>query len=151
VWRSGLEKDHGRQESREVLTEEDIDWLSGKEKWKDLRTIIVYRRRSEEDGKTTIDNHYYISNRTLDAEEAARIIRGHWSIENGLHWFLDVYFGEDSCRARTKHAAENLNVLRKAALHLLRKTAVSEKRFSVPRKMFRAAFSDDFLYHALFG
>jgi predicted transposase YbfD/YdcC len=152
VWRSGLEKkNHGRQESREVLTEEDIGWLNGKEKWKDLRTIILYRRRSEEKGKTTVDSHYYISNRALDAEEAAHIIRGHWSIENGLHWFLDVCFGEDSCRARTNHAAENLNVLRKAALHLLRKTAVPEKRFSVRRKMFRATFSDDFLYHALFG
>jgi hypothetical protein len=62
----------------------------------------------------------------LDAEEAARIIRGHWSIENGLHWFLDVCFGEDGCRARTNHAAENLNVMRKAALHLLQKTAVAE-------------------------
>ncbi|MDR0722360.1 MAG: ISAs1 family transposase, partial [Treponema sp.] len=152
VWRSGLEqKNHGRQESREVLTEEDIDWLSGKEKWKDLRTIIAYRRRNEEAGKTTVDSHYYISSRAMDAEEAAHIIRGHWAIENGLHWFLDVCFGEDSCRARTKHAAENLNVLRKAALHLLRKTTVPEKRFSVQRKMFRATFSDDFLYHALFG
>jgi predicted transposase YbfD/YdcC len=151
VWRSGLEKNHGRQESREVLTEEDISWLNGKEQWKDIRTIIWYRRRSEEEGKPTVDNHDYISNRGLDAEEAAHIIRGHWSIENGLHWFLDVCFGEDACRARTNHAAENLNVLRKAALHLLRKTAVPEKRFSVRRKMFRAAFSDDFLYHALFG
>jgi hypothetical protein len=84
-------------------------------------------------------------------EEAARIIRGHWSIENRLHRFLDVCFGEDGRRARTKHAAENLNVMRKAALHLPRKTAVAEKRFSVRGKMFRAAFSDDFLYHALFG
>jgi predicted transposase YbfD/YdcC len=152
VWRSGIEKkNHGRQESREVLTEEDLGWLSGKEQWKDLRTIIMYRRRSEEDGKATVDSHYYISNRALDGEEAARIIRGHWSIENGLHWFLDVCFGEDACRARTNHVAENLNVLRKAALHLLRKTAVPEKRFSVQRKMFRATFSDDFLCHALFG
>jgi predicted transposase YbfD/YdcC len=152
VWRGGIEKkNHGRQESREVLTEEELGWLDGKEKWKDLRTIILYRRRSEEDGKTTVDSHYYISNRALDAEEAAYIIRGHWSIENGLHGFPDVCFGEDSCRARTNHAAENLNVMRKAALHLLKKTAVAEKRFSVRRKMFRAAFSDDFLYHALFG
>jgi predicted transposase YbfD/YdcC len=104
-----------------------------------------------ENGKTTVDSRYYISSRALDAEQAAEIIRGHWSIENGLHWFLDVYFGEDSCRARTNRAAENLNVLRKTALHLLRKTAVPEKRFSTQRKMFRAAFSDDFLYRALFG
>ncbi|MDR2797271.1 MAG: transposase [Treponema sp.] len=83
--------------------------------------------------------------------QPAHIIRGRWTIENGLHWFLDVCFGEDACRAWTNHAAENLNVMRKAALHLLRKTAVAEKRFSVRRKMFRATFSDDFLYHALFG
>jgi hypothetical protein len=50
-------KNHGRQESREVLTEEDLGWLSGKEQWKDLRTIIWYRRRSEEEGKPTVDNH----------------------------------------------------------------------------------------------
>jgi predicted transposase YbfD/YdcC len=104
-----------------------------------------------ENGKTAVDSRHYISNRALNAEQAAEIIRGHWSIENGLHWFLDVCFGEDSCRARTNRAAENLNVLRKAAPRLLRKTAVPEKRFSTQRKMFRAAFSDDFLYHALFG
>jgi predicted transposase YbfD/YdcC len=151
VWRSGLEKDHGRRESREVLTEEDIGWLNGKEKWKDIRTIILYRRRCVENGKTTVDKRYYISNRALDAEEAAHIILGHRSIENRLHRFPDVCFGEDGCRARTNHAAENLNLMRKAALHLPRKTAVAEKRFSVQRKTFRATFSDDFLYHALFG
>jgi hypothetical protein len=58
VRRSGLEKDHGRQESREVLREEDLGWLKGKEKWKDRRTIILYRRRCVEEGKTTVDNHY---------------------------------------------------------------------------------------------
>jgi predicted transposase YbfD/YdcC len=111
----------------------------------------MYRRTCVENGKTTVDSRYYISSRPLDAEQAAEIIRGHWSIENGPHWFVDVCFGEDSCRARTNRAAENLNVLRKAALHLPRKTAVPEKRFSTRRKMLRATFSDDFLYHALFG
>jgi predicted transposase YbfD/YdcC len=125
--------------------------LNGKDQGKYLRTMILYRRRSEENGKPTVDNHYYISNRGWDAEEAAHIIRGHRSIENGPHWFSDVCFWEDGCRARANHAAENLNVMRKAALHLLRKTAVAEKRFSVRRKMFRAAFSDDFLYRSLFG
>ncbi|MDR2757951.1 MAG: ISAs1 family transposase [Spirochaetaceae bacterium] len=151
VWRSGLEKNHGRQESREALTEETLGWLSGKEQGKDLMTIIWYRRRCVENGKTTVDSRYYLSNRGLDGEEAALIIRGHSTIENSLHGFLDGFFGDDACRSRTKHAAENLNVMRKAALHLLRKTAIPEKRFSVRRKMFRAAFSDDFLYRTLFG
>jgi hypothetical protein len=71
--------------------------------------------------------------------------------KNQLHWYLDVCFGEDGCRARTNHAAENLNVLRKTALYLLRKTSVPEKRFGLSRKMLKATLRDDFLYDALFG
>jgi predicted transposase YbfD/YdcC len=151
IWKSGIEKEHGRIEEREVLTSEDIDWLSGKEKWKDLKSIIQYRCRRTENGETTVTDRYYISNLSIDADEFARIIRGHWSIENNLHWFLDVCFGEDECRARTNHAAENLNILRKIALYLLRKTSVPEKRFGTRRKMLRATLSDEFLFQTLFG
>jgi predicted transposase YbfD/YdcC len=151
VWRSDLEKGHGRLERREVWTEEDIEGMGCKGKWKDLKTIVQYRCTRTEGEKTTVYTHYYLSSRSLDAEEAGGLIRGHWSIENGLHWFLDVCFGEDQCRARTDHAAENLNVLRKTALHLLRKTSVPEKRFGLSRKMLRASLSDDFLHDVLFG
>jgi hypothetical protein len=94
---------------------------------------------------------YYNSNQSLEAEETGVLIRGHWSIENQPYWFLDVCFGEDDCRARTNHAAENLNVLRKTALYLLRKTGVPEKRFGLNRKMLRATLSDDFLCDVLSG
>jgi hypothetical protein len=73
------------------------------------------------------------------------------TIENRLHWFLDVCFGEDYCRARREHAAEDLNVLRKTALYLLQKTSVPEKRFSLILKMLRVTLSDDFLHDVLFG
>jgi hypothetical protein len=95
VRRSGIGKNHGRQESREVLTEEDIGWPDGKEQWKDIRTIIVYWRTCVENGKTAVDSRSYLSNRALDAEQAAEIIRGHWPAGNGLHWFPAVCFGED--------------------------------------------------------
>jgi hypothetical protein len=73
VWRSGAgKKRHGRIESLEVLTEENIDWLSGKGKWKDLKSIILYRRKCLEGDKTSVSTHYYISSLALDAEEAAR-------------------------------------------------------------------------------
>jgi predicted transposase YbfD/YdcC len=133
VWKSGVEKDHGRIEKREVRTEEDLSWMSCLERWKDLKTIIHYRCTRTQGDKTSRDDRYYISNLELDAEKAAQLIRGHWSIENRLHWF-----GEDQCRARTNHAAENLDVLRKIALRLLRKTSVPEKRFGTSRKMLRA-------------
>jgi hypothetical protein len=69
VWRSGLEKGHGRLECREVLTSEDIGWLSGKEKWADMQTIILYRGTRTENGETTVRDHYYISNLSASAEE----------------------------------------------------------------------------------
>jgi predicted transposase YbfD/YdcC len=151
VWQSGIEKDHGRVERREVWTEEELDWMTCKERWKDMKTIIQYRCTRREGGKSTTDSRYYISDLSLDAEKAAGLIRGHWSIENRLHWFLDVCFGEDRCRARTNHAPENLNVLRKTALWLLRKTSVPEKRIGTNRKMLRATLNDDFLSDVLFG
>jgi predicted transposase YbfD/YdcC len=151
VWRSEVEQGHGRIERREVLTEEELDWMVNKGKWKDLKTIIQYRCIRREGEETTVTAHYYLSSRSMDAEEAGGLIRGHWSIENQLHWFLDVCFGEDGCRARTNHAAENLNVLRKTALYLLRKTGVPEKRFGLSRKMLRATLSDNFLHDVLFG
>ena len=151
MWHSEIEKDHGRIEKREVWTEEDLSFMTCKERWKDLKTIIQYRCTRTVGNETTTESRYYISDLSLDAEKAARLIRGHWSIENRLHWFLDVCFGEDSCRVRTNNAPENLNVLRKIALRLLRKTGVPEKRFGTSRKMLRATLNDNFLYNVLFG
>jgi len=90
VWRSECEKDHGRLERREVLTCEDIGWMTTKGRWQDLKTIIQYRCTRTEGGigdkvaATSVDTRYYISSRALDAEKAASLIRGHWSIENRL-------------------------------------------------------------------
>jgi predicted transposase YbfD/YdcC len=67
-------------ESRKVLTEENLNWLSGREQWKDLKSIIVYRRKWVEEDTTIVSTHYYISSLVLDAGETARAIRGHWSI-----------------------------------------------------------------------
>ena len=118
IWEGGLEKDHGRLERRRVRTACEIGLLSGRKKRKGLKIIIEYRseRTVLADGKTTSNTRYYISNRDCLAEEFARIIRGHWSIENNLHWTLDVSFGEDGCRARKDSSPKNLAVLRKISL-----------------------------------
>jgi hypothetical protein len=78
-------------------------------------------------------------------------LRGHWSIENQLHWSLDVLFREDASQARKDKAPQNLNVLRKIALARLRAAAVLEKRFSTKRKIFKASVNPEFLYSVLFG
>jgi len=150
LWESELEKDHGRIERRRVRTVTDIGFLTGKEHWKDIKSIIEYRSHRTIDGKTTITDRYYISSKDCSAEEFAQIVRTHWSIENQLHWTLDVSFGEDKCRARKDNSPKNLTVLRKIALGRLRATDAG-KRVSIKRKMFRASLNTDFLQKVLFG
>ena len=151
VWEGELEKDHGRIERRRVRTACDIGFLSGGGKWKGLRTIIEYRCERTVGDVTTTNCRYYVSSLDCAAEDAARIIRGHWSIENNLHWALDVNFGEDACRARKDNSPRNLTVLRKLSLGLLRTADVGRKRVSLRRKIRIACFDTDFLRRVIFG
>jgi predicted transposase YbfD/YdcC len=101
VWVSALEKGHGRLEKREIRVVTDIGWLSMRGEWKDMKAVIQYRSRRTDGGETTVTDRYYISNLDIYADEFGEYLRGHWSIENRLHWTLDVIFGEDtSGRAR---------------------------------------------------
>jgi len=150
IWESDFEKDHGRIERRRIRTACDIDFLTGKKQWKDIKTIIEYRCERTVGGETTITYKYYISSKDAFADEFCLIIRNHWSIENNLHWALDVSFGEDGCRARKDNSPKNLTVLRKIALGRLRAINAG-KRVSIKRKMFRASLNPDFLQKVLFG
>jgi hypothetical protein len=152
VWQSGLEKGHGRLERREVRVVTDIDWLENKKMWKDLNSIIQYRTfRTILGGETVRTDQYYISSAGFFADEFGKYIRGHWSIENNLHWCLDVIFREDGSRARTGNGALNLNIMRKLALKRLRALKVYKKRYSAKLRMLRAVLDNDFLSRALFG
>jgi len=150
IWESDLEKDHGRIEKRRIRTACDIGFLTGKKQWKDIKTIIEYRCERTVGEETTTTYKYYISSKDTSACEFGRIIRNHWSIENNLHWALDVSFGEDGCRARKDNSPKNLTVLRKIALGRLRAINAG-KRVSIKRKMFRASLNPDFLQKVLFG
>jgi predicted transposase YbfD/YdcC len=150
-WTSDIEKDHGRMERRSVTTVTALDWLEGKKAWKDLATIIRYRCSRTVGDSTTITDRYYISSMESSAEVLGRIIRGHWSIENRLHWSLDVLFREDASQVRKGRAPENLNILRKIALARLRATPVQIKGFSTKRKSFKASINPQFLLSVLFG
>jgi predicted transposase YbfD/YdcC len=96
-------------------------------------------------------DQYYISSGAFFAQEFGKYIRGHWSIENNLHWSLDVIFREDGCRARTGNAALNLNIMRKLALKRLRALKVEKKRYSAKLRMMRAMLDNEFLSRALLG
>jgi predicted transposase YbfD/YdcC len=150
-WHSALEKDHGRIERRSVTTVTSLGWLANKKAWQDLAAIIRYRCSRTVGGVTTVTDRYYISSMAASAERFGSAIRGHWSIENKLHWCLDVQFHEDASQVRKNRAPESLNVLRKIALARLRATPVQQKNLSIKRKSLKAAINPQFLLAVLFG
>lgn len=126
------DKGHGRIEERSVTVSRETDWLGGDRRFPgELRlpgatTIIKVRSRTELNDRCRTDARYYISSATLTAQAAAEAVRGHWGIENRLHWVLDVVFGDDQARLRTGHGAKNMAVVRHFAINLVR--AVSDKK-----------------------
>ena len=139
-----IEKGHGRFEKRYCLVTDCIDWLEEKSNWKGLRSLgmVVSERTIRE--VTTIERRYYISSLPAKVDIFSRAIREHWSVENQLHWVLDVTFNEDRQRMNTKHAAQNLAVIRQSALNLLRMDK-TPKKISLKRKQFRAALDSNYL------
>ena len=148
-WRGSVEKNHGRIEQRTVATITDVEWLRRVGEWKDLCTLIRYRcMRSTENGKTQSER-FYISSFETTAEQFCYLVRNHWSIENRLHWSLDVLFHEDSATVRKGNAPANLSILRKVALSRLKDTP-TPKNISLRRRMLRAALDLDFLNMVIF-
>lgn len=116
-----LEKDHGRLETRRYYQSTELDWFADRAKWEGLRSVGMVEAVRQVDGKTTTERRYYLSSLGLDVATFARAVRGHWGVENKLHWVMDVCFREDQSRARTGYAAENLATLRRLALNLLKR------------------------------
>jgi predicted transposase YbfD/YdcC len=114
--------DHGRIEVRTYWHSTDISWFADRQRWPGLGGFgMVIAERTTAEGKTSVERRYYITSfSTGGVERFARACRGHWSIENRLHWVLDIAFDEDHSRTRKGHAAENLASIRHVALNLLK-------------------------------
>jgi predicted transposase YbfD/YdcC len=138
-----LDKGHGRMETRRYWQSTDIGWFGDKHLWKGIKSFGMVESLRKVKGKTTIERRYYLSSLPLDALRFAKAVRGHWGIENSLHWSLDVTFREDDSRARTKNAAQNVATLRRIALNLIKKDRT--KKGSVSSKRYIAALNQDFL------
>jgi len=149
-----VDGDHGRIETRRVwVTDQLDDWLdaSQRQRWAGLRSVAVIEGKREVPLKpTSIERRYFISSLAgIDAARMAQVIRGHWSVENKLHWVLDVSFAEDQARQRKDHSAENFSRLRRIALNLLRRETT--KKRGIKGKRLNAAWDHDYLLKLLAG
>lgn len=141
---------HGRIEKRRVWCTPEIQWLGElRKEWPGLGLLVVVETQREVLGKVSQERRYYISSRAkATAAQAAEAIRGHWGIENQLHWSLDVSFSEDDCRIRKGHGAENFSRLRRIALNRLQMDTT--RRVGIKTKRLVAGWDHDYLL-ALLG
>jgi predicted transposase YbfD/YdcC len=146
-----IDKDHGRIEIRECWVAAGEPRLLGfGEEWRELGTIAMLRRARTIGDKTSTESAYYISSLSPNAERIGKAARNHWGIENSLHWVLDINMNEDMSRVRRGNAPENLAILRRIALNMLKKESSPMKgRPSVRRRMKRAAWEGDYLAQVL--
>jgi len=141
------DKGHGRVEVRRYWQTEQIQWFADREAWEGLRSVGVVEAWRTVHGKESVERRYYLSSLTAEAKRFGRAVRGHWGVENGLHWVLDVVFGEDQSRARSGCAAENLAATRRLAINLLRRDKTCKR--SLKGKLMRAAIDPDYLKRIL--
>jgi predicted transposase YbfD/YdcC len=115
------DKGHGRIEIRRCKVTEDIDWLRALHpQWHRLTSIVEIESIREIKGKQTIEKRYYISSLTANAHKVLHAVRHHWGIENKLHWVLDMTYGDDQSRIRKGNAPENMAIIKKVSINLIR-------------------------------
>lgn len=146
--RVDADKGHGRVEERRVAVLREVDWLSGDRRFPgemrlpDVASIVRVETVAHLAGRSRSDTRYFISSAALTAERAAEAVRGHWGIENRLHWVLDVLFLDDQSRLRTGHGATNMAVVRHFAINLVR-AATDKKSLKTRRKL--AGWDENYL------
>lgn len=124
--RTDVDKGHGRLETRRYAVSHEVDWLSGDRRYPDeprfpkLTAIAMVEATVEKAGTVTTMRRLFLSSAPLTPELLEKAVRGHWGIENGLHWVLDVVFGEDQSRLRKGHGAVNMAVVRHFAINAVR-------------------------------
>lgn len=138
---------HGRRESRRAWVSCDVNEIPTAARWLNLKTLIRVESTRIVGEHESTENRFYISSRLLSASEALEASRGHWSIENELHWVLDVAFREDESRIRAGNAAENFSMIRQLALSLLKQR--TEAKCGIQGRRLMAGWNHQFLLRTL--
>ena len=138
-----VEKGHGRIETRRCYVFDQLDCLYKPQQWQGLRSFVVLESERLIGDKTTREQRVYISSMAADAQKISHAIRSHWTVENRLHWIMDVSLNDDQMRARTKAAAHNLAVVRHITLNLIRLDPIKRKGGIKARRLI-AATSDSY-------
>ena len=142
------ERGHGRVETRRYWTLTAVDKIARAPEWTKLNMVGMVQCERQVNGKTTLENRFYIGSSGGDAQRFAWAVRSHWGIENSLHWCLDIAFREDESRVRDRQAANNLAVLRHIALGLLKKDTTIKRGIKTKRLV--AGWDEDYLAKLLF-
>jgi predicted transposase YbfD/YdcC len=145
-----LDKGHGRIETRRCIAVGELDWLDLlglKARWSKLASVACIESTRQIGDKIETEKRYVISSLPADSRRLLHAVRTHWGVENGLHWCLDVTFGEDASLIRLRNAAQNFSFLRRLALNLFR--ADKSRSISLPRKLKTAAYNPEHIATAL--
>lgn len=138
---------HGRIEVRKYYTTDGIGWLYGKENWKDINIIGMVISERHVGEKVSTEIRYYISSLENNAKQFGNAVRGHWEIENSVHWILDIAFREDESRIRKGNAPENFAILRHIAMNLLKQE--TSARGGIRAKRLKAGWDNEYLLKVL--
>jgi predicted transposase YbfD/YdcC len=142
------EQGHGRQEKRSYVVVHHVEGIRDRQAWPKMKTVSMCCSERTIQGKTTTEVRYFIGSRKMGVRKYAKALRGHWGIENNLHWQLDISLGEDQSRIQERHGATNVALMRKIALSLLKQNPAKE---SIARKRKAAALDLDFLAEIMAG
>jgi predicted transposase YbfD/YdcC len=143
------EKSHGRERIQATFASGDLTGIEQVGDWAGLQSVAMVITDTMDKGRWKTERRYYLSSLEQNADQVAHAVREHWSIENSVHWVLDVAFREDDSRVRRENGAQNLAVMRHAALNLLRQDKVTKSGVKNKRK--KAGWDNDYLASLLFG
>jgi predicted transposase YbfD/YdcC len=145
---SEISGDHGRIETRKVWYSQDVQWMTDMKDWPGISSLIAIESQRVQGDTTAVERRYFISSLSgKNAKSIGQMIRGHWGIENKLHWSLDVSFGEDNCRIRKDFGAENFSRLRRIALNLLKQEKTLKR--GIKAKQHKAGWDEQYMLKVL--